>query len=114
MTQAICFHCGNRKFGAFVRCPSCLTRPQEEEQLAVSFLLTDHFMNAKELAAAAQKIQERGERPVIAPATRQAFQETLQVGTALFREKSGRDPFEPQSNEPQPNRPQPSNPASGE
>ena len=43
MTMAVCFNCGEIKFGAFVDCKKCNTKPQNHDDRAVSLFLTDHF-----------------------------------------------------------------------
>ena len=45
MTQAVCFQCGEIKFGAFVLCPLCNARPSEDEELILSLAMTDHYFD---------------------------------------------------------------------
>ncbi|MCE7506960.1 hypothetical protein LZG75_12045 [Polynucleobacter sp. IMCC30063] len=49
MTQAICFKCGEGKFGAFTLCKACHTRPQSEDDLVKSLGLSDHHNSPSEL-----------------------------------------------------------------
>ena len=60
MTQAICIFCGYRKFGAFSVCDNCATEPTDEEQLAKSMLLTDHFYSLEELDEIGEHISAGG------------------------------------------------------
>ena len=45
MTQAVCFKCGEIKFGAFVLCPHCNARPSADEELVLSLAMTDHYFD---------------------------------------------------------------------
>jgi glutaredoxin len=45
MTQAVCFKCGEIKFGAFVPCPYCNARPSADEELILSLAMTDHYFD---------------------------------------------------------------------
>ena len=49
MTRAVCFSCGEMKFGALVICKSCGARPASEDDLMVCLVLTDHYLNETEL-----------------------------------------------------------------
>src|SRR5260370_11299722 len=69
MTMAVCFHCGATKFGAFVPCPDCSAMPQDEEQLALSLAMTDHYFDVPSLQNMAADL--RSGKPVhLAPETR--------------------------------------------
>ena len=56
MTVAVCFKCGSFKFGAFNPCPDCGALPENDDDRAVSFALTDHFGNRQELEVIAKQI----------------------------------------------------------
>ena len=45
MTTAVCFKCGAIKFGAFVPCPECGGFPRNEDELALSLAMTDHYFD---------------------------------------------------------------------
>jgi hypothetical protein len=60
MTQAVCIFCGSRKFGAFSVCDNCATEPNDEDQLAKSMLLTDHFYSLEELDEIGEHISAGG------------------------------------------------------
>lgn len=50
MTQAVCFHCGDLKWGAFNGCENCGSRPKSDDELMLSIMLTDHNFTAEKLA----------------------------------------------------------------
>lgn len=50
MTQAVCFHCGETKWGAFNGCENCGSKPKSDDDLMLSMMLTDHNLSADELA----------------------------------------------------------------
>ena len=43
MTQALCFKCGNTKFGAFTRCRECGSPPSGLPKLDIAF--SDHTLS---------------------------------------------------------------------
>ena len=45
MTTAVCFKCGKLKFGAFLPCGDCSALPQNEEEVALSLAMTDHYFD---------------------------------------------------------------------
>ncbi len=45
MTMAVFFKCGVIKFGAFVPCPECSGVPKNEDDLAISLAMTDHYFD---------------------------------------------------------------------
>jgi hypothetical protein len=71
LTLAICIECGRTKFGAYTRC-SCGYNPAgDEEALAKSLLLTDHYLSAEALEQIGQAISQ-GRRLRFDPDQRQA------------------------------------------
>ena len=77
MTMAICFRCGATKFGGFALCEECGARPESDDDLITSLLLTDHYHDATALGDFAARIK-RGERPEMRPETRQRLREELE------------------------------------
>ena len=57
MTKAVCWRCGDFKFGAFVPCSSCGGDPATEDDLLVSFSLTDHFLDEEQLLFYSKRIK---------------------------------------------------------
>jgi len=45
MTVAICFNCGEIKWGAFTLCKKCNILPKNKEDMALSVFLTDHCLD---------------------------------------------------------------------
>jgi hypothetical protein len=45
MTTAVCFKCGKLKFGAFLPCEACSAVPHDEEEIAISLAITDHYFD---------------------------------------------------------------------
>ena len=91
MTQAICFNCGITKFGAFTPCPDCEATPQSEDEVAVSLLLTDHYMDMQELANYGRLIRDEGKRPQVSPEQRDQLVAALHQTKQIFSEKFGVD-----------------------
>lgn len=76
MTQAICFHCGAEKLGAFTPCPACKSSPKDEEQLALSMALCDHFHSKRDLTVFAVDIRAH-RKLVLAPGVLEQAREAL-------------------------------------
>ncbi len=76
MTQAICFHCGAEKLGAFTPCPACKSTPKGEEQLALSMALCDHLHSKRELTVFAADIRAH-RKLVLAPGVLEQAREAL-------------------------------------
>jgi hypothetical protein len=49
MTQAVCFKCGEIKWGAFGNCNSCGARPESDDDLMTSLAFTDHYFDQSKL-----------------------------------------------------------------
>lgn len=64
MTLAICFSCGATKFGVLSPCGNCKARPTEEDEIAVSMLMTDHHMTVRDLETLSQALMRGEARPV--------------------------------------------------
>ncbi len=69
MTQAVCFSCGEMKFGAFAECPSCGGRPQTDDDFVLSLAMTDHYFKMDTMLQMGQSIKE-GKPPHLDEATR--------------------------------------------
>src|SRR5262245_35907353 len=68
MTMAVCFKCGDIKFGAFVPCPKCAGMPQTEDELALSLAMTDHYFDMPTLEQMGASVRE-GKPPHLGPET---------------------------------------------
>ncbi len=49
MTQAVCFKCGDIKWGAFNPCEKCGARPKSDDELMLSLAFTDHYFDLAKL-----------------------------------------------------------------
>lgn len=45
MTTAVCFSCGELKFGAFNPCGKCGVWPASEDDFVMSLAMTDHYLD---------------------------------------------------------------------
>lgn len=72
MTKALCWQCGEIKFGAFNPCPACNAEPGNEDEIMVSLLLTDHHLSDDELVCFQARIRG-GARIEIDEETRNAL-----------------------------------------
>jgi hypothetical protein len=59
--MAVCFSCGEAKFGAFVACKKCNTKPKNNEDIALSLFLSDHFFERDNLRQMGESIKNGGE-----------------------------------------------------
>ena len=57
MGMAICFKCGSAKSGALAACQSCRAVPRDQEDLALSFALTDHVSSKEQLVRYSQELR---------------------------------------------------------
>ena len=57
MTHAVCFKCGDMKFGALIPCRSCGATPSSREEIDLSMGLTNHFFEATELEQFGRQIK---------------------------------------------------------
>ena len=49
MTQAVCFNCGDMKWGAFNHCENCGAMPRSDDELMLSLACTDHYFDLETL-----------------------------------------------------------------
>ena len=57
MTFAICFKCGEEKFGALTACKSCGAIPKGDQELALSLVLCEHLSTNSQLLSYAYEIK---------------------------------------------------------
>ena len=69
MTQAVCFNCGEIKFGAFVECTSCGVRPRTHNDFVLSLAMTDHHFKMDTMLQMSQSIKD-GRPPHLDETTR--------------------------------------------
>ena len=49
MTQAVCFKCGDIKWGAFNHCENCGAMPKSDDELMLSLAFTDYYFDLAKL-----------------------------------------------------------------
>jgi hypothetical protein len=49
MTKALCWQCGEFKFGVFNPCPACNAEPENQEEILLSLVLTDRDLSEDEM-----------------------------------------------------------------
>jgi hypothetical protein len=86
MTVAVCFSCGELKHGAFKPCGKCGLMPKDEDSMALSMALTDHYMGPDELRHLGQQIH-KGVRVTLPPEAAENFKALIrQSGIAKVAE----------------------------
>lgn len=58
MTQAVCFNCGEMKFGAFSECAACGVRPSTDDDFVLSLAMTDHYFDMATMGQMGRAIKE--------------------------------------------------------
>jgi hypothetical protein len=92
LTIAICFSCGEQKFGAFTRCGGCKSEPVSDDELVLSLSMTDHYFDHRTLEQMAQAVR-RGDPPRIDPKSREMLLQKLsqfkqtQLGSRMISAK---------------------------
>jgi hypothetical protein len=79
MTHAVCFRCGEMKWGAFNHCEECRAMPNADDELMMSLAFTDHYFELERLQQIGSEIKS-GRTPrlpdawkeQLAPAVREA------------------------------------------
>jgi hypothetical protein len=59
MTKAICFNCGQEKFGALNACKLCSSIPKEKLDLAMSLVLSEHLSSISQLLIYENEIKKK-------------------------------------------------------
>ena len=77
MTIAVCFKCGNLKFGSFCPCDECAERPRTEHELIISLAMSDHHFDRDTLEKIGQSIRDRGEPPSLDPEDYESFRKLI-------------------------------------
>lgn len=65
MTRALCAKCFSDKHGCWTFCEQCGFTPHGEGQLALSLVLSDHFLGPEDFGHIQQRFQDFGELPDI-------------------------------------------------
>lgn len=72
MTQAVCFNYGELKFGSFTECENCHRTPENDDDMAFSMALSDHYFSLEQLNEIGNKIKN-GENVKLNDADKQRF-----------------------------------------
>ena len=84
MTQAVCFKCGEIKFGAFVLCPHCNARPSADEELVLSLAMTDHYFDLATMKQMGAAVKD-GKPPHLDERSRQDLLKQLRQSKKLLK-----------------------------
>jgi hypothetical protein len=82
MTTAVCFNCGEIKFGAFTSCDQCMVTPVYEDDLAISLAMTDHYFDIPTLEQMASDIRS-GKRLTLEPETYESLIQLVRMKDVL-------------------------------
>jgi hypothetical protein len=82
MTQAVCFKCGDIKWGAFNHCEGCGTRPKSDDELMLSLAFTDHYFDLPKLQQIGHGIAA-GTPPQLAQSFRDKLYPAVQEAKAI-------------------------------
>ena len=93
MTKAICFKCGEEKFGALTACKSCGAIPKGDQELALSLVLCEHLSTNSQLLSYAHEIKNH--LKLSAPANLLAQAREALKDTQLMAMLGGRSEPEP-------------------
>ena len=85
MTVAVCYKCGEFKFGAFLPCKKCGTRPESEEDRAVSLVITDHYFPQEKLEAISTDLKN-GKLDIINPDQLKILVEEMRLFSSIMNE----------------------------
>lgn len=78
MTMAVCFNCGEIKFGAFCLCDKCGQGPKTEDDRIISMAMTDHYFDKAGLEQISESTKKYGSPPALAPENREQIRQLLQ------------------------------------
>jgi hypothetical protein len=90
MAIAICFHCGDRKRSPNQACPTCRVLPSSDEEIGLSYMLTDQIMSAEKLSEASRYIKS-GKKIALPPEVRAAIFAGLAASRREKREKEKKE-----------------------
>ena len=82
MTKAVCWQCGEFKFGAFLPCSACNSEPTDDYEIMVSLLLTDNDHSEDELLSLQERIR-RGAKVEITEEMRTALLPAVEVAKRI-------------------------------
>jgi hypothetical protein len=83
MTEAVCFHCGETKWGSFNACENCGSKPKSDDDLMLSLMLTEHNLSADEFVRFARSIKA-GRPPVIPESERVKLRPAIEQAKVMM------------------------------
>jgi hypothetical protein len=83
MTQAVCFKCGDIKWGAFTNCENCGAMPKSDDELMSSLAFTDHYFDLAKLQEIGRNI-EAGRSPQLDQATKDKLLPAVQEAKIML------------------------------
>jgi hypothetical protein len=83
MTQAVCFQCGDLKWGAFSHCRGCGAFPNTDDEFIVSLAFTDHHFDPEKLRQIGLSIKQ-GQSPRLDDETRKRFLPAVHEAKRMF------------------------------
>lgn len=86
MTTAVCFNCGEIKFGAFCPCDSCGRAPKSEDEHIISLAMTDHHFDQEGLEQISEATKKNGRPPDLAPENREQIRNLLRECAPMVSE----------------------------
>ena len=93
MTQAVCFKCGDIKWGAFSNCENCGARPKSDDDLMLSLAFSDHYFDLAKLQQFGRDIAA-GRSPQLDPSIKEKLRPAVREAKVMLgidREKKTRD-----------------------
>ena len=87
MTVAVCYKCGEFKFGAFLPCKKCGTYPENEEDRALSLVITDHYFDQEKLEIISSELKS-GKPAPIDPQEIKKLTEEIQQFPKIFDQRT--------------------------
>jgi len=83
MTHAVCFKCGETKWGAFNDCEQCHAIPKTDDELMLSLAFTDHYFERDKLQQIGREIKA-GRTPQLADAWKEQLAPAIQEAKRIL------------------------------
>ena len=82
MTTAVCFKCGEFKFGAWTLCSKCQAFPETEDDFVISLAMSDHYFDEATLRKMGESVKS-GHLPKLDEKTREAMTQQLRAAAGV-------------------------------
>lgn len=83
MTQAVCFKCGEMKWGAFGNCKACGAQPQSDDDLMLALAFTDHYFDQSKLEQIGRDIKA-GIRPQLSESLKEKLSPAIKESKVML------------------------------